>query len=122
MNTLASVSGQLLWTPDGSPTELDDYAAFLKTSQTFDWTSDYNQLWQWSVTNKGNFWSSLWDWHGVYGEKGDRYLVDEDKMPGARFFPDASLNYAENMLADADDRPALVAYGEDGRCTRLSRA
>ena len=56
------------------------------------------------------------------GEKGARYLIDEDQMPGASFFPDASVNYAENMLADADGSPALIAYGEDGRCTRLSRA
>ena len=122
MNTSASVSGQRLWTPDGSPTELDDYAAFLKQTAAFDWSGDYHQLWQWSVKSKGEFWSSLWDWHGVIGEKGHVHLVDEDKMPGARFFPDARINYAENMLADADDRPALVAYGEDGRCTRLSRA
>ena len=42
-------------------------------------------------------------------------------MPGAQFFPESRLNYAENMLADADDRPAFIAYGEDGRCTCLSR-
>ena len=122
MSEPASVSGKLLWTPDGSPTELDDYASFLKTETGFDWSEDYHQLWQWSVEHKDDFWSSLWDWHGVAGHKGQRYLIDEDKMPGARFFPDAAVNYAENMLADADDTPALVAYGEDGRCARLSRA
>ncbi len=122
MTEPASVSGKLLWTPNGSPTELDDYAAFLKAQAGFDWAGDYHRLWQWSVDNKGAFWSSLWDWHGVSGEQGQRFLIDEDKMPGARFFPDAAVNYAENMLADADDSPALVAYGEDGRCTRLSRA
>jgi acetoacetyl-CoA synthetase len=42
-------------------------------------------------------------------------------MPGAQFFPDAQINYAENMLRDADDSPAFIAYGEDGRCTRLTR-
>ncbi len=48
-------------------------------------------------------------------------LADANKMPGAQFFPDAQINYAENMLRDADDSPAFIAYGEDGRCTRLTR-
>ena len=122
MTEPATVSGKLLWTPDGSSTELDDYAAFLNATSGVDWAGDYHKLWQWSVDKKGAFWSSLWGWHGVTGEKGARYLIDEDQMPGASFFPDASVNYAENMLVDADGSPALIAYGEDGRCTRLSRA
>ena len=122
MSEPETVSGKLLWTPDGNPTELDDYAAHLNKTSGFDWSGDYHKLWQWSVEEKGTFWSSLWEWHGVTGEKGTRNLIDEEKMPGARFFPDARVNYAENMLADADDTPALVAHGEDGRCTRLTRA
>ena len=43
-------------------------------------------------------------------------------MPGAQFFPDAKINFAENLLAAADDRPAISAYGEDGRHIALSRA
>ena len=70
---------------------------------------------------KGVFWSSLWDWHDVIGDKGTRLLINEDQMPEL-LFPDASINYAQNMLAEADDRPAIIAYGEDGRCTRLTRA
>ena len=42
-------------------------------------------------------------------------------MPGSKFFPYGKVNYAENMLRDADDSPAFIAYGEDGRCTRLTR-
>ena len=117
-----SVSGNLLWTPDGSPTEMESYASFLKAEKGFDWAGDYHRLWQWSVQEKGVFWSSLWDWHDVIGEKGTRLLINEDQMPGASFFPDASINYAQNMLAEADDRPSIIAYGEDGRCTRLTRA
>ena len=117
-----SALGDLLWTPDGSPTEIDSYATFVKTEQGFDWANDYHQLWQWSVREKGVFWSSLWDWHDVIGRKGLRNLIDENQMPGARFFPDASINYAQNMLVEADDRPAIIAYGEDGRCKRFTRA
>ena len=122
MTAPTSVSGNLLWTPDGSPTEMESYASFVKAEKGFDWAGDYHRLWHWSVQEKGVFWSSLWDWHDVIGDKGTRLLINEDQMPGASFFPDASINYAENMLAEADDRPAIIAYGEDGRCTRLTRA
>ena len=122
MTDPTSVLGNLLWTPDSSPTEMENYASFVKVEKGFDWAGDYHRLWQWSVQEKGVFWSSLWDWHDVIGDKGTRLLINEDQMPGASFFPDASINYAQNMLAEADDRPAIIAYGEDGRCTRLTRA
>ena len=52
MTEPATVSGKLLWTPDGSPTELDDYAAFLNATSGVDWAGDYHKLWQWSVDKK----------------------------------------------------------------------
>ena len=52
---------------------------------------------------------------------GERLVVN-NTMPGTLFFPDGQVNYAENMLADADDTAGFIGYGEDGRCTRLSRA
>lgn len=122
MTDSTSVLGNLLWRPDGSPTEIDSYAKFVKAEKGFDWANDYHQLWLWSVQEKGSFWSSLWDWHEVIGVKGERLLINADQMPGARFFPDASLNYAQNMLADADNRSALVAHCEDGHCKRFTRA
>jgi len=115
-------AGDLLWQPQNpEKTQICQFASHIKTRHGFDWHEEYEQLWQWSVDAPDIFWSALWDWHGVIGDKGTRLLIDKDKMPGAQFFPDARLNYAENMLADADDRPAFIAYGEDGRCTRLSR-
>ena len=122
MTDSTSVLGNLLWRPDGSPTEIDSYAKFVKAEKGFDWANDYHQLWLWSVQEKGSFWSSLWDWHEVIGVKGERLLINAGQMPGARFFPDASLNYAQNMLADADNRSALVAHCEDGHCKRFTRA
>ena len=115
-------AGDLLWQPkDIENTQLYDFATIVKDRLGFDWKQDYEALWQWSVDYPGDFWSALWDWHGIIGEKGERQLIDADKMPGAQFFPDAQINYAENMLRDADEREAVIAYGEDGRCTRLTR-
>jgi acetoacetyl-CoA synthetase len=60
------------------------------------------------------FWSKLWEFCGVKAEtRGKRVLVDGNKMPGGRFFPDARLNYAENLLRRNDDEPALIFWGED---------
>jgi acetoacetyl-CoA synthetase len=50
------------------------------------------------------------------------FWLAPDKMPGAEFFPDARINFAENLLVNADQRPAICAHGEDGRVTRLTRA
>ena len=74
---------------------------------------DYEALWQWSIDERADFWSLLWDFCGVIAEvKGERILVD-DGMPGARYFPDARLNFAENLLRRRDETPALIFRGED---------
>ena len=115
-------AGDLLWQPQEiEKTQIYQFSVYLDDQHGFDWGGDYERLWQWSVDYPELFWSSLWDWHGIIGDKGKRLLADANKMPGAQFFPDAQINYAENMLRNADDSPAFIAYGEDGRCTRLTR-
>ena len=113
MNDAAvSVNGKLLWSPDPSARttgQVPDFAGFVKDQAGMDWGGDFQALWQWSVDQNVEFWDLFWDWHGVIGDKGARKIENGTAMPGARFFPDASLNYAENMLADADDRLALSA-------------
>ncbi|EKE74767.1 acetoacetate--CoA ligase [Oceanibaculum indicum] len=81
---------------------------------------DFRGLWRWSVENSAEFWDLIWDYCGVIGEKGGRILIDEDRMPGAQFFPDAKLNFAENLLRKNDDSDAIVFWGEDKVKRRLS--
>ncbi len=86
---------------------------------------DYGALWRWSVAEKEAFWRAVWDFAGVIGTRGERTLVDGDRMPGARWFPDARLNFAENLLArrPADDPgDALVFRGEEKVAWRMSHA
>ena len=59
---------------------------------------DYATLYQFSLDRAPAFWSTLWDFAGIRGFKGSRIIQDFERMPGARFFPDARLNYAENLL------------------------
>ena len=81
---------------------------------------DYGRLWQWSVAEREAFWSALWDFAGVMGDKGATVLADGDLMPGARWFPEARLNFARNLLRCRDDSDAIVFWGEDKVKRRLS--
>ncbi len=107
-----------LWTPDPAKTAATRMAQLIAARGA----ADYGELWQWSVDRPADFWSTLWDFCGVVGDKGARVVVDGDRMPGARWFPDARLNYAENLLQRRDTGEALVFWGEDKVRRRLSRA
>ena len=118
-------AARLLWTPSAETkthSEVADFAQFVKQDTGFDWQNDFQNLWSMSVAEPETFWDCLWQWHQVMGEKTGPVLIDGDKMPGAKFFPEARLNFAENLLRKADDRPAIIAHGEDGRRLSMSRA
>ncbi len=77
---------------------------------------DYAALWRWSIEAPEAFWREVWEDGGVIGTRGERTLVDGDRMPGAQWFPDARLNFAQNLLerrAPSDAGDALLFWGED---------
>ena len=82
--------------------------------------ADYADLHRWSLASPGSFWASVWDYCNVVGEPGDIVFDPGDAMRTARFFPDATLNFAENLLRRRDDSDALVFWCEDRVRTRLS--
>ncbi|MBS7552443.1 acetoacetate--CoA ligase [Ancylobacter dichloromethanicus] len=76
--------------------------------------ADYRALHGWSIAHPAAFWEEVWDLGEVIGTRSGPALVDGDLMPGARFFPDAKLNYAENLLRERErESVALVFRGED---------
>ena len=76
---------------------------------------DYDALWEWSVEDREGFWQAMWEYGEIVASRpADEVLVD-DRMPGARWFVGARLNFAENLLRYRDDRPALVSRDERGR-------
>ena len=83
--------------------------------------ADYDDLYDWSVSDIEGFWTAVWDFCGVIAdpERGP-VVVNPDKMPGAAFFPQARLNFAENLLRRRDAADALVFWGEDKVKRRLS--
>ena len=106
-----------LWTPDSSRIAASNLARFMAPLGL----GSYKEVLAHSVEKPEAFWSALWDFCDVKAEaRGARVLVDGDKMPGAKFFPDSRLNYAENMLRKSDDTDALVFRGEDKVSRRMS--
>ena len=82
----------------------------------------YRDLHAWSVAHPDLFWSLVWDFCNVIGDKGERLVADHGKMPGTRYLPDATLNFAENLLRRSDNGEAIVFRGEDKVVTRLTWA
>ncbi|NOR19594.1 MAG: AMP-binding protein, partial [Xanthomonadales bacterium] len=75
---------------------------------------DYQSLYRFSIESPKAFWRAIWEFGGVIGTVGERTVEDIERMPGAQWFPDASLNFAENLLRYRDGRQALVFSSETG--------
>lgn len=108
-----------LWTPSAERAAGTALAALkrrLVEANALPATATYSDIHRWSIHNPGAFWTMVWEDAGVIGERSGPALTDPDRMPGARFFPEARLNYAENCLSHADEDPdaeAIVFRGED---------
>ncbi len=84
---------------------------------------DWASFWQASVNQPEQFWAQIWNDLGVVADgRFEQVLADGDQMLGARWFPQARLNFAQNLLRRDDATPALIAHGEDGRRRVLSWA
>jgi acetoacetyl-CoA synthetase len=75
---------------------------------------DYDALYEWSVHDTAAFWQLVWDFAGVVHDDAPTAVQVGETMPGTRWFPGATLNFAENLLRHTGDRTALVSVGEDG--------
>jgi acetoacetyl-CoA synthetase len=85
--------------------------------------NSYADFYRWSVERPEEFWSDTWDFCGVRASrKGSTVLVDGEKMPGARWFPEARLNLAENLMRRGDRGDAFVFWDESGLRRRVSYA
>ncbi len=83
--------------------------------------ADYSTLYDWSVRDTEAFWRAIWDFCGIRSSRtADRVVDDPKRMPGAKWFEGARLNFAENLLWRDDDHPALVSWNENGRQSVLT--
>jgi acetoacetyl-CoA synthetase len=110
-----------IWTPSPERVTSANLTAFM-AAVAKRWgrrLSDYTSLHRWSVDHPEEFWRSIWEFGEVRGDPGDT-VVEGSGMPGTRWFPQARLNFAENLLRSKGDGDALVFWGEDKVRRRLS--
>ncbi len=115
-----------IWTPGTKRVAASRLSAFAKFADRR-WSrrlagADYARLHAWSVDHPEEFWSSVWEFGEVIGDLGGAVVVDAEKMPGATWFPEARLNFAENLLWRPGNQEAMVFWGEDKVKGRISRA
>jgi acetoacetyl-CoA synthetase len=105
-----------LWAPSPERAAATDMARFMALTGK----KSYAELHAWSIAESEAFWSLLWEFGEVEGIRKGPPLVHKDRMPGAQWFPEARLNFAENLLRKRDDSDAIVFWGEDRVKKRLS--
>jgi acetoacetyl-CoA synthetase len=108
---------QPIWTPSPKRVAESNLTRFAEVARAKYGAprGDYAALWRWSVDERESFWSCLMEFAGILRSPGVApVLQDRDRMPGARWFADTRLNFAENLLARDDDHVALVFTNERG--------
>ena len=98
-----------LWTPSPERAAHTELARFLKYAGK----PGFDELHRWSIEKGEEFWETVWKFGQVRGDPGLRRLINADKMPGAKWFPEARLNFAQNLLRERDATSAIVFWGED---------
>ena len=113
---------QPLWTPSQASVEASNMTRFMRAVNDRHGLSlnDYDALYRWSLDEKELFWSEVWDFCGIVGDKGERILVDGEHIEKAQWFPDARLNFAENLLRKRGDEVAIHFRAEDQAEYRLT--
>src|SRR3990172_5239753 len=114
-----------LWEPSQARITGANVTAFARTAIR-EWGLKFNtypEFYRWTVDQPEQFWQSLWQYAAVKAStRGERVLLHGEQMPGARWFPDARLNFADNLLRRRDRADAMVFWGEDKVERRLSHA
>ena len=105
---------KILWNPDK---EIMHSSSMMKLGKTFgfvkdDESLDYASLHNWSVNNLDTFWREVWEGNNVIGNFGEEVFSSNEDIRKASFFPDAELNFAENLLVGDENRQAISFHGE----------
>ena len=116
---------EVLWTPPPgrvSASNISRYQRWLATEKNVP-TNDFDSLWCWSISDLEKFWLSIWEYFDVIASAPQHTALADTRMPGARWFPGARLNWAENLLRHVDEPgPAIISANENGTTVELSRA
>ncbi|AAB91033.1 MULTISPECIES: acetoacetate--CoA ligase [Archaeoglobus] len=117
---------KILWEPDSEfikNSNLAEFVEWLSSNKGLDFVvsenarenvENYKNLWKWSVENLEDFWESVWEFFEIKSYSDYKTVLDERKMPGAKWFEGATLNYAEHAFLKAGEGEAVVYVREDG--------
>jgi acetoacetyl-CoA synthetase len=110
-----------IWQPTAERSAATNMRRFIAANRARLRGSDYAALYAWSIESPAEFWAAVWDFCGVRARRRyDSVLTDGHRMPGAKWFSGAQLNFAENLLAQGGDGPAIVFGNERGERSELS--
>ena len=112
-----AASGELLWEPSAELVErsrLREFIRWLERERGLEF-GGYGELWQWSVDDLEGFWSATWEFFGVQADGEAEPALAAAEMPGARWFPNTSLNYAEHVFAGKDDDAVAILHASELR-------
>jgi acetoacetyl-CoA synthetase len=112
-----------IWTPSQKQKKESNIQRFINfINEEHRLTLDsYFDLYDWSIKNVPEFWYSIWKFTDIRASKAPREVVDNlNKFPSANWFPDAELNFAENLLRHKDEHLALIFKGETKKYQKLT--
>jgi acetoacetyl-CoA synthetase len=112
-----AAAGELLWEPSAELVErsrLTEFMRWLERERGLSF-ADYEELWRWSVDDLDGFWSAIWEFFDVQADGEPAPVLASREMPGARWFPNARLNYAEHVFADKDDAAVAILHASELR-------
>ena len=102
-----------LWQPSEQKKQdslLEDFLKYVN----FKSDKNFKSFWEWSVKNPEKFWSKFWDYSKIIGDKGKEIIKENKIFNQVKFFPDAKINYAENILKKRNDETAIHFLSETG--------
>jgi len=114
---VSAAAPEPLWRPTEELVEnarLTEFIRWLAAERNLD-LDGYEALWQWSVDDLDGFWRAIWDFFGVRADGDPTTVLGARAMPGARWFPDVSLNYAEHVFAGKDDAETAILHASELR-------
>ncbi|WP_077324246.1 acetoacetate--CoA ligase [Virgibacillus siamensis] len=107
--------GTLLWQPDKKrkqQSKIYQYMKWLEQHKNLHF-DDYHSLWKWSTDELELFWKSIWEYFDIQAKQPYRTVLTTHKMPGAKWFPEATINYTEHIFRDRDNlEPAIIHASE----------
>jgi acetoacetyl-CoA synthetase len=112
-----AANGDLLWEPSAELVErsrLTSFMRWLRNERGLE-LADYHQLWQWSVDDLDGFWSAIWSFFDVQADGDPSPVLASREMPGAEWFPNASLNYAEHVFRGKRDEEVAILHASELR-------